>query len=295
MRENRRLRAGYDRVESENKVLRERIAELVAELAATKDADKQLALGLEIKVLQERLDQKNREEFGSRSERRGRPEDDGTRPKASKPGKKRGRSKATAQAELPMQVTRHAFDDADLCCPRCAHTMRRKERHAGYSEIGVRVREYFVDKHEVEVACCGSCGFTESADTPPKIWSKTVTKGVRKLAFAKALTERIKDGDVSSIDSFNIESGKTKDFVAAIEKLTDAKKVLVVGKFEETTFRAGRNVQKTLLMSAEELNAEHLLHYDKIFLTDGALEVLARRTQGVLPKKETAANAEKAA
>lgn len=122
-----------------------------------------------------------------------------------------------------------------------------------------------------------------------KDYSKTVSKGVRKLAFAKAVTERVKDGDVLLIDSFSVESGKTKDFVAEVKKVVDARKTLVVGKFDETTFRSARNVQNVLLMSAEELNAEHLLYHDKIILTKDALEVLARRTQGVQPKKEETA------
>ncbi len=120
-----------------------------------------------------------------------------------------------------------------------------------------------------------------------KIYGKNVTKRVRKLAFAKSLTERIKDGDVFS-GTVNVESGKTKDFVAELKKLTDAKKVLLIGKFEAPTLRSSGNVPNVLLMSPEEVNAEHLLHYDRIFLAGDALETLARRTQGVLPKKETA-------
>ncbi len=122
-----------------------------------------------------------------------------------------------------------------------------------------------------------------------KDYTKVVNKRVRKLAFAKALSERIKDGDVLSSETFSIPSGKTKEFVSAAKELADVKKLLIVGAFDEATFRSGRNVQNVLLMSAEELNAEHLLHYDKIVLTDGSLGVLARRTQGVQPKKEETA------
>lgn len=119
-----------------------------------------------------------------------------------------------------------------------------------------------------------------------KDYSKTVQRKVRRLAFAKALTERIKAEDVLSLDEFAIGDGKTKSFVKAVGEITDAKKVMIVGDFDDSTFLAGRNVQKTLLMSANEVNAEHLLYYDKIVLTDGALETLANRTHGVVSKKE---------
>ena len=119
-----------------------------------------------------------------------------------------------------------------------------------------------------------------------KDYSKNVPKKVKRLAFAKALTERIAAEDVLAVDSFEVSDGKTKSFVSAVGGLTDAKKVLIVGNFDDQTFLAGRNVQKVLLMSAEELNVEQLLHYDKILLTDGALEGLANRTHGVVSKKE---------
>lgn len=119
-----------------------------------------------------------------------------------------------------------------------------------------------------------------------KDYSKTVPKKVRKLAFARALTDRIESEDVLSIDEFAISDGKTKSFVKEVSGITDAKKVLIVGNFDDETFLSGRNVQKTLLMSPSEVNAEHLLYYDKIVLTDGALETLANRTHGVVAKKE---------
>ena len=122
-------------------------------------------------------------------------------------------------------------------------------------------------------------------------YAKTVTKRVRKLAFAKALTERIKDGDVLTNDAFKIDDGKTKTFVKAVNELSDARKTLIVGHFDELTYRSARNVGSVLLMTPEEVNAEHLLYYDKIVLTDGSLEVLARRTNGVLSEKKQAAEA----
>jgi len=115
----------------------------------------------------------------------------------------------------------------------------------------------------------------------PRDYSKKVTRSTRRLAFAKALTERIDAGDVLSLADFSISDGKTKSFA---EKVTgaagrDAKKVLVIGQaFDEETKRAGRNYKSALLMPAAEVNTEHLLRYDKIVILDDALEILAART-----------------
>jgi len=111
-------------------------------------------------------------------------------------------------------------------------------------------------------------------------YSKKVTKGTRRLAFSKALTERINEGDVLSTGSFSISDGKTKSFVKEARSLAgDVKRILVVAnEFDEETKRAGRNYQPVLLMTANEVNTEQLLHYSKIVLVDGALETLAGRT-----------------
>jgi large subunit ribosomal protein L4 len=106
----------------------------------------------------------------------------------------------------------------------------------------------------------------------PRDYSKKVNKATRRLAFAKALSERIKDGDVLVIDSFAVSDGKTRSFAKEVSGLTDAKKVIIVGNdFDETTKRAARNYQPALLMSAAELNTEHVLLYGKIVVVKDAL------------------------
>lgn len=112
----------------------------------------------------------------------------------------------------------------------------------------------------------------------PRDYSKTTSKNTRKLALRTALAARIHDGDVLTTGSFAVADGKTKSFVAALGKLTDAAKVLLVGKFDDLTLRSARNVPATRLVSADEVNAEHLLASQKVLITHDALETLARRT-----------------
>jgi large subunit ribosomal protein L4 len=110
-------------------------------------------------------------------------------------------------------------------------------------------------------------------------YSKKITKNVKKLALRAALTARINDGAVLTIPGFAVADGKTKSFIGAIQGVASAKKVLIVGQtFDELTFRSARNVQDVQLISAEEVNAEHLLRYAQVIVTTDALPTLARRT-----------------
>lgn len=110
------------------------------------------------------------------------------------------------------------------------------------------------------------------------IWAKKTTKATRKLALRTALTARIKDGAVLTIPGLSIVDGKTKSFVSTVKSLSSAEKLLVIGSFDDTTFRAARNVQSVQLISADDVNAEQLLNYPQVLVTQEALETLARRT-----------------
>lgn len=110
-------------------------------------------------------------------------------------------------------------------------------------------------------------------------YTTKIPKGAKKLALRAALTSRILDGSVLTTESFSIADGKTKSFIAAVDKLSKAKNILVIGSgFDELTFRAGRNVQNVQLIAATDVNAENLLRYQSIVVAGDALQTLAQRT-----------------
>src|SRR5438034_443831 len=112
----------------------------------------------------------------------------------------------------------------------------------------------------------------------PRDYSKKVSKTIRRLALQKALSERIKAGDVLTVDQFAVTELKTKSFVTLLKKQTDARKVLILSdSFDDNTYKAARNVKPVLLATAANVNAEQLLAFDKILVTTSALEQLAER------------------
>lgn len=114
----------------------------------------------------------------------------------------------------------------------------------------------------------------------PRDYSKKVSKSMRRLAFQKALSERIKAGDVLTIDKFVVAEIKTKSFLSMLKKQTDAKKVLLISdSFDETTHKSARNVKPVKLATVADVNTEQLLSFDKILVTHKALEGLAERSR----------------
>jgi large subunit ribosomal protein L4 len=113
----------------------------------------------------------------------------------------------------------------------------------------------------------------------PRDYTKKISKSTRRLAFQKALSERINAGDVLTVDKFAVTEVKTKAFVALVKKATDARKVLIISdSFEENFYKSARNVRSVHLATATDVNTEQLLAFNKILVTPQALEKLAERT-----------------
>ena len=167
--ENRELRARVLILESENSMLLARISELVAKLAAETNRDRQQALALEIEILQDRIAQRNREQFGSKSEKRGRPEQDQPQDVPARKIKRSG-SARTKQPELPHVTVRHLLDQADQICPSCGGKLYTNGDKCERSErIVVSERVYTVVTDEKQVYGCGGCGHSEAALAPAQL------------------------------------------------------------------------------------------------------------------------------
>jgi large subunit ribosomal protein L4 len=115
----------------------------------------------------------------------------------------------------------------------------------------------------------------------PRDYSKKTSKSLRRLAFQKALSERISAGDVLTIDELAVKEIKTKAFVQLVKKQTNATRILIVSDvFDENMHKSARNVKPVTLARASDVNTEQLLSFEKILVTDGGLAKLAERTNG---------------
>src|SRR5712675_1298224 len=62
----------------------------------------------------------------------------------------------------------------------------------------------------------------------PRDYTKKVSRNTRQLALRKALTERLKAGDVLVVDELKLDSPKTKDFLGVLSALDLKGSTLIV-------------------------------------------------------------------
>lgn len=114
----------------------------------------------------------------------------------------------------------------------------------------------------------------------PRDYTKDIPKAVRKLAFEQALSSRIKDGDVTVVESFDVKAPKTKEFVSILKGLkVEGKTLFIYDNLTENLSKASRNVAWVNTVSSDSVNTYELLNCKKIVLTKTALEKLAGRNK----------------
>ncbi len=112
----------------------------------------------------------------------------------------------------------------------------------------------------------------------PRDYSKNISKKVKKLAFEQALSSRLQSGDVVVVESLDVKTPKTKEFVSLLKGLkVEGKALLIHEAPSENLRRASRNIDWLLSAPANEVNTYQLLNCDKILLTRVALEQLTAR------------------
>jgi large subunit ribosomal protein L4 len=115
----------------------------------------------------------------------------------------------------------------------------------------------------------------------PRDYSKKTNKAVKQLALRKAISSRINAGEVFVIDAISLAKPKTRDLVAKLEDGFDKKTtaLIVTEALEQNVILASRNHPRLEATTGDLVNAEQILRYDKIFITDGALGKLSTRLQ----------------
>jgi large subunit ribosomal protein L4 len=112
----------------------------------------------------------------------------------------------------------------------------------------------------------------------PRDFGKKVSKKTRALSLRKALSERLKAGDVVLVDELKLASPKTKEFAGLMStlELTGTTLVVSTGTDKNLTL-AARNIENVALATSDSLNTYDILRPDKLLFTKSAFEKVEAR------------------
>lgn len=110
----------------------------------------------------------------------------------------------------------------------------------------------------------------------PRNYSFKLNKKVKALARRSALTFKAQGGQIVVVEDFNFEAPKTKEFVnfAKNIKVYGEKTVLVLPSQNKNVYLSARNIEKTFVITADELNTYRILDNKKLVVTESSVAVL---------------------
>jgi large subunit ribosomal protein L4 len=112
----------------------------------------------------------------------------------------------------------------------------------------------------------------------PRDFGKKVGRKTKQLALRKALSERLRAGDVVLVNDFKLDSPRTKDFVSVLSALELKGSALIVAQAPDKNLSlASRNVPNVALTTSDSLNTYDVLRPDKLVFTRGAFEQVEAR------------------
>ncbi len=109
----------------------------------------------------------------------------------------------------------------------------------------------------------------------PRDFSKKVNKQAKRTALLSALSEKLKQKEITVLDKFDIASAKTKDAQKFLDAFKFNGKVLVVNADNKASeLRAVANIPNLQLENVELLNVYEVVANKNVVLTESAIKYL---------------------
>lgn len=110
----------------------------------------------------------------------------------------------------------------------------------------------------------------------PRDYSFKLNKKLKSLARKSALTYKAQDNNILVLEDFNFDSIKTKNYVKLVAdlNLADAKTLLVLPAANNNVYLSSRNLKKSKVVTAAQLNTYDVLNAGTLILTTETVKTL---------------------
>jgi large subunit ribosomal protein L4 len=108
----------------------------------------------------------------------------------------------------------------------------------------------------------------------PRDYSFRLNKKVKQLARKSALTYKALENGIVLVENFNFEKPSTKNYNNILNKLkvSDKKTLVVVPEMNENLYLSSRNIQRSKVVLASDLNTYDILNASSIVLFENSVQ-----------------------
>ena len=110
----------------------------------------------------------------------------------------------------------------------------------------------------------------------PRDYSFKLNKKLKALARKSALAYKAKDNSVIVLEDFSFDTAKTKNFVSLLSALnfSTERTLIVLASPSDNIYLSSRNIQRTKVITADQLNTYDVLNAGKLVFTTGSVKTL---------------------
>ncbi|MCZ2443603.1 MAG: 50S ribosomal protein L4 [Flavobacteriales bacterium] len=110
----------------------------------------------------------------------------------------------------------------------------------------------------------------------PRDYSFKLNKKLKQLARKSALSYKAKEGAITILDSFKIDTPKTKSFESFLKNFeaNTTKSLLVLPDRNLEVYLSSRNIASANVITASELNTYEVLDANKLFILEESLTTI---------------------
>ena len=118
----------------------------------------------------------------------------------------------------------------------------------------------------------------------PRDYYFKLNKKVKQLARKSALSQKAIENAIIVVEDFSFEAPSTKVFVEMLNKLNvcEKKQLFVLPSSNKNVYLSARNLKKTDMVMASNLNTYGIMNSDVLVVSEGSLEIISN----TLTKKE---------
>ncbi len=110
----------------------------------------------------------------------------------------------------------------------------------------------------------------------PRDYGISINKKVKNLARISALSYKAKENNITVLENFTFDQIKTKQFVSLLNNFNalNKKSLFILPSVDKNVFLSARNIEKTNVIPASDINTYDILNADQLFISEGALPII---------------------
>ncbi|HJU50138.1 MAG TPA: 50S ribosomal protein L4 [Pseudogulbenkiania sp.] len=111
-------------------------------------------------------------------------------------------------------------------------------------------------------------------NSPDENFSHKVNRKMFRAGMAAILSQLVRDERLVVVDSFTVETPKTKEFVGLVKSMGIEQGLFITNEMDENLYLSSRNLPNVLVIETQQVDPYSLLRFKKIVITRDAVKQL---------------------